>query len=277
MRQINYIILSLFLMWAVLAVLTGIYDLEISNSVVNKNSFWTKFLQDYGMIPGIIVLLFGIYAYYSYLVTNKFRMLLVKKAFFFVAANFLILYLLDVLITDFTLNKPSLTNYYILIATASIILNSIIIIILEIKKIKLSNTSINFSKITIILGFWGYIICIQLVKTVWGRVRFRELDEVFSNFTPWYLPQGITGYDSFPSGHAAMGWMLLPLMILLIIKNRWLKYLVFSLICCWAIAVASSRVVIGAHYSSDILFGSFLIIFTFYCLNRYYTRNSKQP
>jgi len=273
MRHINYKILLLFLVWVVLAVLTGFFDLEISRSLVNKNSSWAKFLQDYGMIPGIIVLLFGIYAYYSYLVTNNSKMWLLKKVFFFIAANLLILYMLDVLITNFTLSEQSGANYYFLISGVSVILNSIIIVILEIKKIKLSDTSINFSKITIALGLWGYIICIQLVKTLWGRVRFRELDDLFSNFTPWLLPQGLTGYDSFPSGHAAMGWIILPLMILMNNKNRWLKYSVFCLICCWAIAVALSRVIIGAHYASDVLFGSFFIIATFYFLTN--TTNRK--
>lgn len=273
MRHINFKILVLFLVWVMLAVLTGFFDLEISRSLVNKNSSWAKFLQDYGMIPGIIVLLFGIYAYYSYLVTNNSKMRLLKKVFFFIAANLLILYMLDVLITNFTLSEQSGANYYFLISGVSVILNSIIIVILEIKKIKLSDTSINFSKITIALGLWGYIICIQLVKTLWGRVRFRELDDLFSNFTPWFLPQGLTGYDSFPSGHAAMGWIILPLMILMNNKNRWLKYSVFCLICCWAIAVALSRVIIGAHYASDVLFGSFFIIATFYFLTN--TTNRK--
>ena len=274
MRHINFKILVLFLVWVMLAVLTGFFDLEISRSLVNKNSSWAKFLQDYGMIPGIIVLLFGIYAYYSYLVTNNSKMRLLKKVFFFIAANLLILYMLDVLITNFTLSEQSGANYYFLISGVSVILNSIIIVILEIKKIKLSDTSINFSKITIALGLWGYIICIQLVKTLWGRVRFRELDDLFSNFTPWFLPQGLTGYDSFPSGHAAMGWIILPLMILMNNKNRWLKYSVFCLICCWAIAVALSRVIIGAHYASDVLFGSFFIIATFYFLTN--TTNRKK-
>ena len=274
MRQINYKILSLFLLCAVLAVITGIYDLEISKSVVNNNSSWAKFLQDYGMIPGIFVLLAGIYIYYAYLITNKTRLLFLKKAFCLIAANLLILYTLDVLITNFTLFEQSGTNYYFLISGVSVILNSGILIVLEIKKIKLSDTSINFSKITIALGLWGYIICIQLVKTLWGRVRFRELDELFSNFTPWYLPQGLTGFDSFPSGHAAIGWIILPLIILVVNKNRWLKYLVFCLICCWGIVLASSRVVIGAHYASDVLFGSFFIIAVFYFLKNKINRNS---
>jgi len=274
MRQINYKILSLFLVWAVLAVFTGIYDLEISKSIVNNNCSWAKFLQDYGMIPGIIVLLAGIYIYYAYLITNKTRLLFLKNAFFFITAILLIIYMLDVLIANIKQNENVLTDYFYLISISSVFINLVIIVALHSKKFKLTSEAINFSRVTFALGIWGYIICIQLVKTLWGRVRFRELDELFSNFTPWYLPQGLTGFDSFPSGHAAIGWIILPLIILVVNKNLWLKYLVFCLICCWAIAVAVSRVVIGAHYASDVLFGSFFIIAVFYFLKNKINRNS---
>ena len=83
---------------------------------------------------------------------------------------------------------------------------------------------IKYSNVVVAVALFGYVICIQVVKYFWGRVRFRELDAAFLQFTPWYLPQGITGSDSFPSGHAAMGWMLLPLLILLANKKQWVKY-----------------------------------------------------
>ena len=113
------------------------------------------------------------------------------------------------------------------------------------------------------MALFGYVFCIQVVKTFWGRVRFKELDAAFSQFTPWYLPQGINGYDSFPSGHAAMGWMLLAILILFTNKKPWLKYSVFIIIFMYAIILTLSRVIIGAHYASDVLFGSFFMIFTF--------------
>ena len=107
-------------------------------------------------------------------------------------------------------------------------------------------------------AFFGYVICIQVIKYFWGRVRFRELDVAFSQFTPWYLPQGLTGFDSFPSGHAAMGCMLLALLIFLADAKQWIKNSVLTIIFLCGIVLALSRVVIGAHYASDVLFGSFL-------------------
>jgi membrane-associated phospholipid phosphatase len=113
------------------------------------------------------------------------------------------------------------------------------------------------------MAFIGYLICIQLVKIFWGRVRFRDLDALHSNFTNWYLPNGITGHESFPSGHAAMAWMLLPLIILLPKKNKIAIIFTVGVITVWGIAVPLSRLVIGAHYASDVLFGSFIVIISF--------------
>jgi len=147
----------------------------------------------------------------------------------------------------------------------------VFIIIHKIQQVK-SETAIKYSKVVVTVALFGYVICIQGVKYFWGRVRFRELDAAFSQFTPWYIPQGITGFDSFPSGHAAMGWMLLALLILLINKKQWVKHSAFILIFMWGDVLALSRVVIGAHYTSDVLFGSFFIIMTFILFNK----NSKK-
>jgi membrane-associated phospholipid phosphatase len=120
---------------------------------------------------------------------------------------------------------------------------------------------------------FGYVIFIQVVKYFWGRVRFRELDAAFSQFTPWYLPQGLTGFDSFPSGHAAMGWILLALLVLFANKKPLVKYSALTIIFMWGVTLALSRVVIGAHYSSDVLFGSFFIIISFILFQKYYAKS----
>ncbi len=133
----------------------------------------------------------------------------------------------------------------------------------KIWKLQISDLTHSFSKIVLGMAFIGYLICIQLVKIFWGRIRFRDLDSIHSNFTDWYIPNGINGNQSFASGHAAMAWMLLPLIILLPKKNKIVRIFTAGLIVVWGIAVPLSRVVIGAHYASDVLFGSFVIIISF--------------
>jgi membrane-associated phospholipid phosphatase len=109
---------------------------------------------------------------------------------------------------------------------------------------------------TLRLGISSWLV-VTLLKLVWGRVRYRDLAPLARDFTPWYAPQGWSGHSSFPSGHAALGWLLLP--SLLIWPPGSLGYrCACAVSISWGVFVAASRVVIGAHYLSDVLFSSAL-------------------
>lgn len=251
-----------FLLLIPLSVLTGIYDLEISKYIVNQNSVWAKFLENYGMIPGMFVILSGIYIYYSSIKTKSNTWSYIQKVIFFLVSSGLTYYLFEIFLDKIA--SDNLITFLII----SFAINLIIFILLHTKEQVKNTIAINYSRLVVGIAFFGYVILIQGVKYVWGRVRFRELDAAFSQFTPWYLPQGITGFDSFPSGHAAMGWMLLALLVLFSNGKLWIRNFVSILIVVWAVFLAFSRVVIGAHFASDVLFGSFFIIFTFIFLNK---------
>lgn len=106
------------------------------------------------------------------------------------------------------------------------------------------------------------------VKIVWGRERMRMLlqEGSFDNFTPWYKPQGITSsneYKSFPSGHtsgAAVSYlaMLLPFAS---DKARNKKVLCFALPFVYTSIVAFTRMMMGAHFLTDVTCGA-IITFT---------------
>jgi membrane-associated phospholipid phosphatase len=257
------IVVFLISAWIILAVIFGIYDLDISKQIVNQNSGWAKFLENYGMIPGILVILSGIYIYYSFIKIKSDVWSYIQKVVFILVSSGLIFYLFDILLGDVV------TNHLIIFLIISFFISIIIFIVMHKANQVQSAIGIRYAKVVVGMALFGYLIFIQGVKYFWGRVRFRELDAAFSQFTPWYLPQGITGSDSFPSGHAAMGWMLLTLLILLVNKKHWMKYSAIVLIFLWGVTLALSRVVIGAHYSSDVLFGSFFIIISFLLFNKY--------
>ena len=269
MRQFKINIILLLLVWIILAVIFGGSDLEISKNLVNQSSGWAKFLEDYGMIPGLFVILSGIYIYYSLIKTKSDVLSYIQKVVFFLVSSGLIFHLLDQLLGNIA------TNHLIIFSIISLYISIIIFIAIHFKSQVESIIAIRYAKVVIGMALFGYVISIQVVKYFWGRVRFRELDAAFSQFTPWYLPQGITGSDSFPSGHAAMGWMLLALLILLANKKQWVKYSTFIIIFVWGVLLALSRVIIGAHYASDVLFGSFFIIITFLLFNKNYSKSDQ--
>lgn len=95
-----------------------------------------------------------------------------------------------------------------------------------------------------------------------------------------YFTQGLYGFHFFslkhawlsmPSGHAASAFGGL-LALARIINKRWVTYL-FTLL---AIVIALSRIVIVAHYPSDIIFGAYVGILAVYWVNCFYPVRKKQ-
>ena len=199
----NGLLVFLISIWIILAVIFGIYDLDISKTIVNQNSGWARFLENYGMIPGLLIFLSGIYIYYSFIKSKSDVWSYFRKVFFYVASSGLIFYLFNIILKN-SVSRNFVTDHLIIFLIVSFVISLIIIIVLHKRKPVQSVIAIKYAKVVLGMALFGYLIFIQGVKYSWGRVRFRELDAAFSQFTPWYLPQGITGHDSFPSGHAAM-------------------------------------------------------------------------
>lgn len=100
---------------------------------------------------------------------------------------------------------------------------------------------------------------IEAMKYLWGRVRFRDLlaQGSFDSFTPWYHPNGINGNKSFPSGHTAGAGMSYLMMLLPYMSKKWRNK---TQLCFWVpfiytSIVAFTRLVMGAHYLSDVTMG----------------------
>jgi membrane-associated phospholipid phosphatase len=229
--------------WVILAIVFAFYDLQISIFVVNEASLWGNFGADYGEYPGYAFIALGLSAYIGGYIKN----IRAQK----IPAYLAILYggiMLSISLLDLNLRK--IIEYIMIIV-------SVIIFILVNWNTDLSK----YRKISGIISFLGIInplLFTQLVKLFWGRVRFRDLLMGYSNFTPWFFPQGITGEFSFPSGHTAMGWMFLPLLVA-VQKREWkdpVKILTVILVLGWGIFVGLSRIVVGAHYASDVLFAT---------------------
>ena len=106
------------------------------------------------------------------------------------------------------------------------------------------------------------LLTVSSIKTIWGRVRLRELVDMNSmeEFTPWYHPNFFSGSHSFPSGHTAHATLMLMLPKWLFGKGE--KYRPHLTALCYGFValMAFSRLAAGAHFLSDILFG-FLIAF----------------
>ena len=92
----------------------------------------------------------------------------------------------------------------------------------------------------LIISLGLYLILTNSLKSIFSRPRpFVELENE--------LVQTVNPYRSFPSGHAAAMFTLLP--FLSFIKITWITL---------SIIVMLSRVYLGVHYLSDVIFGMLL-------------------
>ena len=78
---------------------------------------------------------------------------------------------------------------------------------------------------------------------------------------------GVNGHKSFPSGHTNAGTsiLLIALLVPRFTDKKWIKYLVATLCFAYIAILAFSRIVVSAHYASDVLCG-FIVGFTTLCV-----------
>jgi membrane-associated phospholipid phosphatase len=126
-----------------------------------------------------------------------------------------------------------------------------------------------------LMTFIVSMVLVNLIKMGWGRMRFRAMEESVSGFSPWYLPQGFNSneeFKSFPSGHVANAALilfitLLPSFIPALEKHKIkLKFVVYG----WVILVALSRIVMGAHFISDVTVGFVVTLLVFLLFSKVY-------
>ena len=116
--------------------------------------------------------------------------------------------------------------------------------------------------IFIIITLMLELLIIEGLKTVFGRMRYREWINTYLGHFPWYRINGkpvSDAFKSFPSGHTANALLILPITFVFdalgkVKTGRALR------IChlCWMIAVMTSRIMAGAHFLSDVCGGALI-------------------
>ncbi len=117
------------------------------------------------------------------------------------------------------------------------------------------------------------LIVFNLMKMGWGRERFHEMLPPYEGFSAWPFPQKFTAdnaFMSFPSGHAAQSSTILMITLLPCLFSRlWSKRMWLYLIAyAWIVPVCLSRVIMGAHFASDVVVG-FLITYLLFQFWKY--------
>lgn len=244
----------LIAVWAILAVVFAFTDWQTSQALYNPEAGWAHFMEAYGQVPGSLLgVLSASILLRTYQVEKKFKSIagviglgiLALFTSFGVSAD-----LLGAQVDPDNLNAVAL-----LILTISIAV--IVQIILRRFSFEQVSQYKNAAKAGLILMLVGGIVAVWFFKIPWGRWTYRDILEMGNPalFTPWYLPQGNNGHHSFFSGHTALSFVVIGYLYYL--KNDdTRRNLLLGIFLLWGLIGAASRVVVGAHFASDVLFGA---------------------
>ena len=115
--------------------------------------------------------------------------------------------------------------------------------------LKKQNTQLFYNSILLIFIFLVNAILGTVLKVVFSRARPYEL---YNNHVyGFHFLQIHANFWSFPSGHAFVASTFFSFIALIKPTLRWLCLLGILLMC-------AARMIVGAHYLGDVLFGSFL-------------------
>lgn len=256
-------------MWLIALAFATKYDLQISLSIADSNSSFGNALEIFGEPPAILFTSFNFSLMFSHFIKKQ-----NKSAWDVIFAVITLIFTVGTVIFTVNTTADYLANQNgselksslpVIITVSAIIALGIIWIALSMSKktvdkyFDVALRCVGVGVITLAV-IWAFKLC-------WGRVRFRQLDQNFANFTKWYLPQGFTGYFSFPSGHTANSTVIFATTYYFKFmpkKLEKLKPVIYLFLSLWIVLMAFSRVLVGAHYLSDVLFGgaiTFLIVY----------------
>ena len=260
-------------LFVVLAVVFAFTDLGISKSYADPQSGWANFLELYGQLPGAFVGFLGGSALLAlYKVEKNF------KSISGMIGLFILTFFTSMMFWGDALGVQALLEEINPIPPLG--LGFLMLIIVQVVLRRLPEDSLKqykpAAKVALTLIFVAGLISVWSIKIPWGRWTYRDMLEIgdLSLFTPWYLPQGNNGHHSFFSGHTALSFCVLP--IVLLFKKKKNQYTIaWVLALAWGVLGALSRVKIGAHFPSDVLFGGGETLLWFWILQQKFLPNSK--
>ena len=259
--------LWLVVIWAILAIVFAFTDLQISQAIFNANSGWAHLFEAYGQIPGALVAFgCGTILLRLYKIEKKLGSILGLIGLYLVTFLAGAMGLMDA----FGAQEHAPLNLPVILLVALVLLALVRVVLSHIPDEKLAKFK-PAAKVGLTLMFVAGILTVWAFKIPWGRWTYRDIivEGNLSLFTPWYLPQGNNGHNSFFSGHAAMFFSVFPI-ILFFKKGTTGRTVALALVFLWGFIGALSRVVIGAHFASDVLFGAGETLLWFLLMSKWY-------
>ncbi|WP_433774414.1 phosphatase PAP2 family protein [Bacillus wiedmannii] len=262
------------LTFAILLCIFAFTDLQISHSLYEPTNKIALFLQAIGEIPAMLIALFcSMYLF-------KTRKNKGSRGYYLSGIGYGVIILLFAFIASFML------VHYLTISKSliPIIMLCFIVASYMISKLwsKYDDRRLRDIALIGLLSVVIVLITFNLIKLGWGRERYRHMISIgsFEGFSKWFIPQGIAKSDefmSFPSGHSANAALVIWLSLLpeyfASLKRKKIGIWIFILM--WMILVPASRIMVGAHFASDVTVGVAISLIVFMTIKKYMWRKKK--
>ena len=266
--------------------LGSFFDLQINSAIFNKTNVFGLIVSSFGMIPGYGCLsLLGGALFYITLKNTEFKTWLKLILYAASAAMFGIsIYFLgkDVFSVNGFENKKL---YWLGFVIMGVIMCGVFYLGTLLAK---KNENPKMWIIILVLAaaiFMALVPGVTLFKSIMHRPRYRvAIYEGYASFHNWWEPckgykdtinayPGVLSkeeFKSFPSGHAGASMVgLITLSYLPLFNKNWMKYqtLLFYVAFGWGLVVMFARMLVGAHFLSDVCVGALLTVIFFYIAN----------
>ena len=256
---------SILIIGTVFLIIGGFFDLQISHAVYDAESLYGKIFQVFAAFPALLIASF---CSMGILVTGEKRKEIKSRCIWL--ANILLTIIL--VYTAGTMPGWYLKGWTWIGVVLSILLFGIEYYAAWYCSRKNKEEFRKAAKIGLYLMIFSLILY-NAMKLIWGRERYRHMIKIgsFAGFSKWFCPHPLAAgseFMSFPSGHSANAaviiWITLIPRFLETMKGKEKFFRAAAYI--WIILSMFSRIVIGAHFLSDVTVGASITLILFYFL-----------
>ena len=261
---------SVFVLISLIILSFGRIDYNISVCLLNRDSLWAKLFDIFGEQPAFWGLLMGtVILFYTHKrsisLWNIFRIALGCILSFY----FIYLIIMTPLRYSYEIfGKPNADELRVLVVAISLGIS--IIIAIAAPDFNAKFYKYRKQAIILIIAILTEMLLVNLMKTIWGRPRMRSISS-FEEFRYWYEIAGPAisqENKSFPSGHTANAFTMLVYCIFLPEVKKIKGKFLFTFAFLWGTLVAISRIVLGAHFLSDVIAGFYITLASAYFYHR---------
>ncbi|WP_031543311.1 phosphatase PAP2 family protein [Mesoplasma photuris] len=264
LKTINLILVSSMITLFLTLFLVGTFkDLQISQSIGNKDSFYGVLFDYFGFVaPSTYAMIIVCLTFNFWKQKKKLKYILPLEVLTYLLVVGIFTYLL---IDDVDFKKTNDLWSFVINALVYLSIYAIIIYFFNSKFNKIEyNKEFAFRIIIALVFILLMTLTTEVLKNIFNRPRPRSVLEGDVIYREWWnISYSGVGGKSFPSGHTTAAILIISMA--LIFKDQKIKTMFIILGLSQAILVGMSRVVITAHFLSDIAMGA-LISTTFYLL-----------